>query len=329
MHFEKSIGCFWGGAYGDTLGATVEFMYLSEIRERYGQQGITIPEPTFGHVVPVITDDTQMAIATAVGLNGVPIDKRHNLSVIRWSLWEAYQAWLQTQTDPAQCRAPGTTCLAALRGGIMGSRQKPINDSGGSGGIVRAHPVGIAFRDDPALAFEVGMESACLTHGNPKGYVPAGVLAALIAFLYRGFTLGDALGSVYDLLKALPAHERVATLVAIKSSLMAPLHGDQGMFIDSFVGQSGEKGGGWLGHDALAIALYAVRAALRDPLAAVRIAVNHSGDSDSTGSLAGALAGVMHGPRPFERELQRLGLWLERAEELRTQALSLACYQVS
>jgi ADP-ribosylglycohydrolase len=53
-------------------------------------------------------------------------------------------------------------------------------------------------------------------------------------------------------------------------------------------------GGGWVAEEALAIAVYAalVAADFRD---GVTLAVNHDGDSDSTGALAGSLLGALHG----------------------------------
>ncbi len=53
-------------------------------------------------------------------------------------------------------------------------------------------------------------------------------------------------------------------------------------------------GAGWVAEEALAIALYCALVA-RDYEHGVRLAVNHSGDSDSTGSMAGNVLGVMRG----------------------------------
>jgi ADP-ribosylglycohydrolase len=54
-------------------------------------------------------------------------------------------------------------------------------------------------------------------------------------------------------------------------------------------------GGGWVAEQALAIALFAAMRAEGDFERGVRLAVNHSGDSDSTGSMAGQLLGIMLG----------------------------------
>jgi ADP-ribosylglycohydrolase len=53
-------------------------------------------------------------------------------------------------------------------------------------------------------------------------------------------------------------------------------------------------GGGWVGEEALAIGLCCALVA-PDVRSGLLLAINHSGDSDSTGSIAGNLLGAMHG----------------------------------
>jgi ADP-ribosylglycohydrolase len=60
---------------------------------------------------------------------------------------------------------------------------------------------------------------------------------------------------------------------------------------------------GWVGEEALAIALYA--ALSTDDLGdGLRVAVNHSGDSDSTGSICGNILGALHGQRAIPNRLR-------------------------
>ena len=54
-------------------------------------------------------------------------------------------------------------------------------------------------------------------------------------------------------------------------------------------------GEGWVGEEALAIALYCVLKHRDDFSACIRAAVNHDGDSDSTGAIAGSLLGAWLG----------------------------------
>jgi ADP-ribosylglycohydrolase len=69
-----------------------------------------------------------------------------------------------------------------------------------------------------------------------------------------------------------------------------------------------ELGGGWVAEEALAIGLWCALAAesLED---GIIMAVNHSGDSDSTGMIAGNLLGLIFGPQAIpERWLEELEL---------------------
>ena len=68
-----------------------------------------------------------------------------------------------------------------------------------------------------------------------------------------------------------------------------------------------QLGGGWIAEEALAIGLWCALAA--DSLeSGVIAAVNHSGDSDSTGLIAGHSLGLIHGPDAIPQR------WLEHLE---------------
>ena len=64
----RYLGCLQGVAIGDALGAPVEFLSLEEIHERYGAAGIADLDAWGGHPAGSFTDDTQMTLATAIGL---------------------------------------------------------------------------------------------------------------------------------------------------------------------------------------------------------------------------------------------------------------------
>lgn len=66
-------------------------------------------------------------------------------------------------------------------------------------------------------------------------------------------------------------------------------------------------GAGWVAEEALAIAVYSTRVAA-DFADGVLLAVNHSGDSDSTGSMTGNLLGVLYGLQVIPSR------WLEALE---------------
>jgi ADP-ribosylglycohydrolase len=66
--------------------------------------------------------------------------------------------------------------------------------------------------------------------------------------------------------------------------------------------------GGWVGEEALAIGLYCAFVAGDDFTKGVRMAVNHSGDSDSTGAITGNIMGELLGERVIP------AAWLNRLE---------------
>ncbi len=92
-------GCLLGGAVGDALGASVEFLSLGEIRARFGAAGIRDYAPAYGRI-GAITDDTQMTLFTAEGLlrahnRGTQKGIVHTPTVVH----HAYLRWLETQSE--------------------------------------------------------------------------------------------------------------------------------------------------------------------------------------------------------------------------------------
>jgi ADP-ribosyl-[dinitrogen reductase] hydrolase len=300
---DRTRGSLLAGAIGDALGAPVEFWSIGDIRRRLGRSGVTGYLPAFGREGGAITDDTQMTLFTAEGLIRALVRYSHRGIVdVKSVVQRAYWRWLTTQGEPwprpgqgepdgwlvAQPglharRAPGNTCLAALRAGGLGTMSQPPNQSKGCGAVMRAAPVGFASSSTP---FELGAECGALTHGHPSGYLASGFLAATVAALRVGATLEEALAQATADLRGRAGHEEVLASVEAARSLAA-----RGLPTPERVES---LGGGWVGEQALAIGVYCALAA-DDPGQALLLAVNHSGDSDSTGSITGNLLGAKHG----------------------------------
>ncbi len=288
-----------GLALGDALGAPVEFLDLEQILKEYGPDGICGLEPWRDFRAGHFSDDTQMSIATARGCIDAYLSLRHGQE---WhpaqSVYRRYLTWLRSQDIPYMNRAPGATCLWSLRTGYMGTIEAPLNSRKGCGGVMRVAPAGLAF--PPGQAFEQGARFAAITHGAPSGYLPAGVLSSLIALLLEGRPLEEGIALAIDVLQYWPGHEE--TLAAIETALDLAA-------VDvpprDALPQLGE---GWIGEEALAIALFCSLSSRGDWESAVLAAVNHSGDSDSTGCITGAILGAVHGvevlPEPWIAQLE-------------------------
>jgi len=314
---SRILGSLLGGAIGDTLGAPIEFPNLHDIRKAHGPAGVTGYVP--GHWGPgAFTDDTQMTLFTAEGL--IRADNRRRdrgLQDVPLVIWGAYRRWLETQDPRARPeaddssihsgwlvdepvlhaqRAPGTTCLAALRSGTPGSIGAPLNNSKGCGGVMRVAPIGLVA-DDP---FDLGCAAAALTHGHPSGYLAAGMFAAVVAGVTRGEPLSTAIDRSMDTLRGHPGHEETVKAVRKALALAASGRDPSPELVETL-------GGGWVAEEALAITLYCAIVApeFRE---GVLLAVNHSGDSDSTGSMVGNLLGATLGlaalPGEWLRDLE-------------------------
>jgi ADP-ribosylglycohydrolase len=187
--------------------------------------------------------------------------------------------------------------MSALRAERAGTVDAPLNDSKGCGGVMRIAPVGLlAGAED---AFRLGADIAALTHGHPSGYLSAGFLAATIQKLRDGEDLEVALDLATE--KLVRERRHGETLHAVNAAR------DLAKYAKPTPNQVETLGGGWVAEEALAIAVYAVLSAesLPDALLA---AVNHSGDSDSTGAIAGNLAGMHYGEHAIPSH------WLDQLE---------------
>ncbi|MDO8508022.1 MAG: ADP-ribosylglycohydrolase family protein [bacterium] len=318
----RAVGCMIGAAYGDALGAPVEFMSYEEIVAKHGAEGIDVPDVRWEGLPPgIITDDTQMAMATANGI----LDSPGQGDVLE-NIFKRYLEWREYIRHNR--RGAGKTCRESLDSGVMGTIEKPLNEGKGCGGVMRAHPVGIAFRESPERAFEIGMRSGAITHGTPEAYVPSGVIASIVSHIFFGATLEGAAKMALVQAENLGEEKSRETVNFLKMALDAATDQAVQTIHDKLsVPNATMKGGGWLGYDALAIGLYAARVSLDDPVKAVKIAVNHSGDSDSTGDITGAMMGAIFGPEPFLKELDKTGIALEHREELISMGERLAIWQ--
>jgi ADP-ribosylglycohydrolase len=297
---DRYRGCLLGGAVGDALGAGIEFRSLAEIRRRHGSSGVTGYVPAYGRT-GAITDDTQMTLFTAEGLLG---DQRRPPASRdpATTMWRAYQRWLRTQAgEPVggwlssqqflrHERAPGMTCMSALNGGHPGTVSRPAKDSKGCGGVMRAAPAGLAGGD----AFSLGCQAAALTHGHPAGYLAGGALALMVSEIVGGADLPGAVDAAVCRIEQADAGEEVsaALTAAVRAAEQGPLSADA-------IANLGE---GWVAEEALAIATHCALTATSFR-SGVLHAVNHGGDSDSTGSICGNLLGAALGAGAIDADL--------------------------
>lgn len=336
-HESRIHGCLLGGALGDSLGYAVEFDDISAIRAKFGPEGLQDFSALDGG--SHFSDDTQLTLYTVDGLlealewanSGVGADTNA-------CLWLAYLRWLGTQgvpvpeTAPFQPprwidshdvlkhrRAPGNACLSGLATGEMGTFYRPVNpESKGCGTVMRSAPFGLIPYIAADAVYKLSADAASLTHGHPAARQGAGVFSLVIHALTAGQDLLEAAEFALGQLGAghlRKGEEPDPDLIARLEAALRLAGGGALLDPEELVRELGE---GWVAEEALAVALYAVLATAPDPTAAgdpeahfraaIALAVNHSGDSDSTASIAGNILGTFYGEQCLPEG------WLEALE---------------
>ncbi len=344
-------GCIFGGAVGDALGYPVEFFSEESIFRRYGARGITAYEKDPATGKALISDDTQMSLFTANGLLvGETRGRMRGIQAAPRAYVEmAYQDWLLTQDRtfeevqrferPAReggiswlldvpelfaWRAPGNTCLSALREGrqyedyVAAAR----NQSKGCGGIMRVAPLAAKYHFPKIAELDrEGAQLAAITHGHSLGYMPAAVLVHVLNRLIfppvdRTMTLLEIIREARDTAAEIfKGDVHLPELLGIID--LAVTLSQNGLPDLQNIHQLGE---GWVAEETLGIALYCALRHQDDFSAGIIAAVNHKGDSDSTGAVTGNILGALLGYEAiadqWKADLELSDVILEIADDL-------------
>lgn len=346
MQKDKVRGSLVGGAIGDALGYPVEFIYTYEgIQRRYGKQGITRldtsqwwEEEAGWSGKAVVSDDTQMTLFTANGL----LNAANAVGTPNWlcSISKAYVEWYLTQvgcelTSHHDCwiyeipelhkrRAPGLTCMDSIYALYTG--RTPSNNSKGCGGVMRVAPISLFAAVNGRMAIEEAMRLSAsaskITHQHPLGFLPSALESFVIYRLLecKSSSPADFKGYIaegYETLRALcPEHESyIRELKTLTDKAVTLTENDAPDYVNVT-----DIGGGWTAEETLAIAIYCVMKYYGDFEKAVVAAVNHGGDSDSTGAVLGNILGAVVGynaiPRHFKDSVELHDIVLQMADDL-------------
>lgn len=332
--YNKILGCLVGGAAGDALGYAVEFDREKTIFGKYGKSGICNYELVNGKAL--ISDDTQMTLFTAAGIL-LAKDSLDYTDFIT-GVHQAYKEWLMTQDRHYKMknvktwlvdipemnarRAPGLTCLNALRENSMGGIYDPVNNSKGCGGVMRVAPIGL-FYDTDILSVEdidcMGAGAAAITHGHPLGYISAAGLVHVVQIVSHdpSVSLLDAVTDMIEKVPGLYPDEEADNVLFSKLMKKAVTLAESDIPDLEAIHQLGE---GWVAEEALAIAVYCALKYADNFDAALIASVNHNGDSDSTGAITGNILGAYLGydkiPCKYTENLELLDVMERIAGEM-------------
>ena len=327
---DRIRGSLIGGAIGDALGYPVEFISsFKGIQARYGERGITrldTQQLWLDEVgqrgKAVISDDTQMTLFTANGiLNAIrlKVGMKYGicLAYIEWYLTQIGKksgkyknCWISDLPELNKRRAPGNTCMSSLN-----------NIYRGSDSVIPLYAA-VDDRMDIMEADKLAGEAAEITHQHPLGYIPAALMSHVIYRLTleetptRQSLEGYIHEGMAEMEKLYPVnlHDvKYMGELCEKAILLANNSRTDVENIESI-------GGGWVGDEALAIAFYCALKHFDSFEEAMIAAVNHAGDSDSTGAVCGNILGAAIGyeaiPQFFKDDLELHDVILHMADDI-------------
>ena len=355
---DRIRGSMMAGAAGDALGYTVEFMSRRSIIAQYGSKGITKFDLSSDGKA-LVSDDTQMTLFTACGMlmgvtrgymrgiGGQP-EKYVDGAYLDWyytqtgrkknmQTYDFHYTWLRDLPELAHRRAPGNTCLSACESLLQGKEVQ--NHSKGCGGIMRVAPMALLMAGywsrnksfyNVQQMDEAGAEVAAVTHKHPLAFLPSAMLTHLIYRVIRmeeneiKANIADIALETINVLDNIYKGEYeedkrfLATLTRMAVKLATNSKSDA-----ENIRMLGE---GWTGDEAWAIALYCVVRHIGSIEDAIIAAVNHDGDSDSTGAVCGNIMGAIYGYEAMKhkRLFCQQGKELEKTLELSNIILTLA-----
>jgi len=268
---DRALGAYLGLAVGDALGATVEFMTGAEIAARYRVHRQIVGGGWLKLKAGQVTDDTQMCLALGQAL----------LAREEWNLHaiaDAFVAWMRSR--PVDI---GHTCRRGIRRYMLDGSlcAEPAADSAGNGAAMRNLPVVLATLGDSSACIQCTLAQAHLTHHHPLSDAATLTLARMTQRLL--------LGSGRD-----GCRETANALVNQHADFrFDPWPGHTSGYIVDTV-QTVFDG-------------FFHTAGFEECL--VRV-VNRGGDADTTGALAGQLAGALYGVQAIPHS------WLKRLDSM-------------
>lgn len=290
MDTDKAKGIIYGLAIGDALGYPTEFMSLPRIKEIYGPSGIQdLPKTP-----ALFTDDTQMSIAIAEALIK---SGEKDVKLIMEAVRDEFIKWSHS---PENNRAPGKACLtgvANMERGLHWS-ESGVARSKGCGSAMRAAPIGYLYQNAPIKLKEVAHASGICTHGHPTGDAACIGTAYLVKLALDGVKPEEMIPALLNFTSGISDEFDKAVLKVNKC-----LDWKDEEEALNYMGE------GWIGEEAVALALYCFLKYPDDYKKVVLRGANTNGDSDSIACIAGSISGAFLGIKAIPQE------WVKNIEK--------------
>jgi len=297
-------GALWGLIVGDALGVPVEFRSRSELEEDpvEDMRGWEVHDQPMG----TWSDDSSLTLCTVDSI----LRTGWNLGdmVKRFCQW-LYEGYLTPQGKVFDVGGTTKLALARLRMGVpaveAGGRAETDN---GNGSLMRILPAALYFAEAPLpLLVRAVSDASSLTHAHPRSKLACILYSLCIGEVLKGRSIPQAVKTVAETLSS-PSTRRI-----LSPALSGELPTFSRLLTGAVLGCARDdiSSGGYV-VDTLEASLWCV--ATSDSFSeAVLKAVNLGKDTDTTGAVAGGLAGAYWGVESIPSR------WIEalaRREEL-------------
>jgi ADP-ribosylglycohydrolase len=273
MDSDRARGALLGLACGDALGRPVEFASAEEISAEHGQLDEMVGHGTWNQPTGTITDDTEQALCIARSLvehqTFDPADVADRF--VAWYDSEPFDIGQMTMKSLSRLKHGDTWDEA----GQHVWEQSREGQNAGNGSVMRCPPLAIPYATDWDQLVKVSRQSSQITHADPRCTEGCAILNLTVAGLledadtplqdaldYVGFDTPDELVTALQPVARGDTPKTLETSGYVVHSLQTALH--NGLIADS-------------AEDAIVTA------------------VNHGGDTDTIGAIAGAIAGARFG----------------------------------
>ena len=281
----RVMGAYLGLAVGDALGATTEFLTPREIQEKYGIHCKLCGGGWLRLKPGQVTDDTQMSLALGQSI----LDRQ---AVVAEAVAQAFSDWMRSK--PVDIG--NTVRRGLLHFRTTGEAFVAENEyDAGNGACMRSLPIAIAYWNAPAEELaHVSRVQSHVTHNSPLADAGTESVLQMLVSAFKG--------APKDSLRQL-----AEALVERHKSYR-------------YDNRRIENPSGWIVETLKAVfqAFFThegFEAILTD-------VVNRGGDADTTGAIAGMLAGALYGPDNIPIQwLNTLDADVRRACEQQSHAL--------
>ena len=271
---------------GDAFGAVVEGWGPKTIEGRYG----LITGPLNGRY----TDDTEMMTGIMEAILEDPDFSQQTLAEIFAENFD--------RTRGYGGRISGV--MKRIRKKVPASRVG--TDSWGNGAAMRVAPIGFFYYDDPEKLKEMAIRSAEITHKHPDGVAGAIAQAMAVGIAAKSALEGKKLNTDSFVDEIAESVEEVSPgfVTEIKKLMgIKPSSIDKSL---KFLVSNFTRNVSAIGAVPAALGAFLLSEKFED---AIIIAVNAGGDTDTTGAMAGAIAGAYWGGSAIP------GKWLDKMED--------------